>query len=281
MNRHWSKILDQCQQQGEACVLVTIFSTKGSTPRESGSKMLVTQQQSFASIGGGHLEHRAIKLARNMLKEQNSQAFIDSFSLGPSLGQCCGGSVELLFEAFYPPQHNIVVFGAGHIANALIPILGQLPCSVTWIDSRAALFTGATADNTHTIISDDVLCEVANIPRNSYVLVMTHNHQLDQSLCESLLNRQDCSFIGVIGSQTKQKKFKLRLKHKNFTPQQVDSICCPIGLSSMSGKLPMEIAVSVSAQFINFYQSQTTENSTLTNNLHSPAVHHPFIKLNS
>ena len=83
-------------------VLVTVAIVEGSVPREPGARMLVTREGLAGTIGGGHLEHRAIELARAMLEEGGAQgeiARIERFALGPSLGQCCGGIAHLAFEA--------------------------------------------------------------------------------------------------------------------------------------------------------------------------------------
>lgn len=78
-------------------VLVTVAIVEGSVPREPGAKMLVTQIGIAGTIGGGHLEHRAIAIARGMLDEGGA-ARLERFALGPSLGQCCGGIAHLAFE---------------------------------------------------------------------------------------------------------------------------------------------------------------------------------------
>jgi len=267
VNTSWTASLEKLNQRGQPCVLVTVFATKGSTPRATGSKMLVSEKNSYYSIGGGHLEYQAIHLAREMLTSHDSQPFIKGFPLGASLGQCCGGQVELLFEAFYPPANNLVIYGAGHIAKALVPVLQQLPCRTHWLDSRAELFPDEIPDNCQKIISTDLVASVEELPADSYILIMTHNHQLDQQLCEAILKRGQYSFIGLIGSATKWKKFKLRLARKGFSQQQINDICCPIGIPGIKGKLPMEIAVSVSAQFIAFYSRQQQAPTTVTNNL--------------
>jgi xanthine dehydrogenase accessory factor len=86
--------------RGERCVLVTVAQVKGSAPREPGAKMLVWDSGTAGSVGGGHLEFRAIASARRMLAASGSGAVsIESFSLGPDLNQCCGGQAGLLFEA--------------------------------------------------------------------------------------------------------------------------------------------------------------------------------------
>lgn len=83
-------------------ILVTVAQVAGSAPREPGAKMLVTRQQAFDTIGGGHLEMRATDIARAMLAlppgELRAQRRLERFPLGPSLGQCCGGVVHLAFE---------------------------------------------------------------------------------------------------------------------------------------------------------------------------------------
>lgn len=78
-------------------VLVTVAIVEGSVPREPGAKMLVTAAGFAGTIGGGHLEHRAIEIARTMLKE-GGEPRLERFALGPSLGQCCGGIAHLAFE---------------------------------------------------------------------------------------------------------------------------------------------------------------------------------------
>ena len=254
MNMYWALQLHKLIEHREPCVVVTILATKGSTPRAIGSKMLVTDKTSFMSIGGGHLEHKAIKISKELLENKEKEPLTNTFSLGASLGQCCGGQVELLFEAFYPAPQNVVVFGAGHVANALIPILAQLPCSVQWVDSRESLFPHSIPANTQALIDEDIVNVCEQLPNNSYVLIMTHNHHLDQQLCERLLNLNNSAFIGLIGSQKKWSKFKLRLARKGFSQSQIEGIHSPIGIDYVKGKLPMEIAVSVSAHLIHFYQ---------------------------
>jgi len=78
-------------------VLVTVAIVEGSVPREPGAKMLVTRDGFAGTVGGGHLEHRAIDMARTML-EEGGTARLERFALGPSLGQCCGGIAHLVFE---------------------------------------------------------------------------------------------------------------------------------------------------------------------------------------
>jgi xanthine dehydrogenase accessory factor len=93
----WLEALDRRTQDGTPCVLVTVASAKGSVPREAGTKMLVWRDGVASTIGGGHLELKAIEIARDMLASA-SPADLRRFPLGASLGQCCGGAATLLFE---------------------------------------------------------------------------------------------------------------------------------------------------------------------------------------
>jgi xanthine dehydrogenase accessory factor len=95
--RDWITTLVELQRQSLPAVVVTIASVKGSAPRPPGTRMLVTADVVHGTIGGGHLEFTAIDIARRQL-EGGASAQLQRFPLGASLGQCCGGVVNLLFE---------------------------------------------------------------------------------------------------------------------------------------------------------------------------------------
>ena len=143
---NWISALAELQRSGEPCVLVTIIEERGSTPRNAGSKMVVSAERLYDTIGGGHLEYRAQAIAREMLAARTQDTRLERFSLGASLGQCCGGATVLLFEPMGQPQAHIAVFGAGHVGRALVPLLASLPCRVRWIDSREHEFPALLPD---------------------------------------------------------------------------------------------------------------------------------------
>ncbi len=97
----WLTDLQHLLAHGDAVVLVTVARAAGSTPREAGTKMIVTRDGARHTIGGGHLEYKAIDTARQVLKDgarTQHMRRLERFALGPSLGQCCGGAVVLAFE---------------------------------------------------------------------------------------------------------------------------------------------------------------------------------------
>ena len=95
---NWLAAAQECIAAGDKAVLVTVAEAKGSTPRESGAKMLVRERDIVGSVGGGQLELLAIDEARRMMAEKAARPGLMRYSLGPDLGQCCGGAVRLLLE---------------------------------------------------------------------------------------------------------------------------------------------------------------------------------------
>ena len=97
----WLTDLQHLLAHGDAAVLVTVARVEGSAPREAGTKMIVTREAARHTIGGGHLEWKAIETARQVLRDGMRTPHarrLERFALGPSLGQCCGGAVVLAFE---------------------------------------------------------------------------------------------------------------------------------------------------------------------------------------
>ena len=266
----------------EVLVLVRVNQTKGSTPREVGAMMIVGKQVLFGSIGGGRLEQEAIQLAYAQIKcaeEGADLTSFHSFSLGASLGQCCGGKVELSFETLLPrcelpkalqqtqePTHTtmppIILFGAGHVGRALVGILATLPCHVTWVDSRAnefARYTAKLPPHIQSIVADPTeagaaeVAEVDAAPAGAAYVVMTHSHALDLEICTAILRRHDFSYAGLIGSQTKAARFQQRLKDRNIT--HAHQLVCPIGILGITGKEPAVVALSIAASLAQLKKS--------------------------
>ncbi|MDT4798886.1 xanthine dehydrogenase accessory protein XdhC [compost metagenome] len=251
----WISALADLQQRGEPCVLVTIIEERGSTPRNAGSKMVVTADALYETIGGGHLEFKAMHIAREMLAERSRDTRLERFSLGASLGQCCGGATVLLFEPMGQPQAHIAVFGAGHVGRALVPLLASLPCKVRWIDSRENEFPEQIPSGVEKVVNEDVIDEIADMPKGSYFIVMTHNHQLDLELTAEILKRNDFAYFGLIGSKTKRVKFEHRLRERGFASETVQRMRCPMGIQEVKGKLPVEIAISIAGEVVATYNA--------------------------
>ena len=96
----WLATLRDLAANDESAVLVTVGRVRGSAPRETGARMIVTRHHTIGSIGGGQLEYRSAELACEMLATEEGPSSVSkrSFPLGPDLGQCCGGVVDIVFE---------------------------------------------------------------------------------------------------------------------------------------------------------------------------------------
>lgn len=256
----WFDALHQCQQQGKSYVLVTLLATAGSTPRNAGSKMLVCDDSAFDTIGGGHLEFEVIKQARNLLLDNVTTQKVEHYPLSSKLGQCCGGATNVLFEVFTGHSQHIAIYGAGHVSQALVPILAQLPLQISWIDNRQNMLDEiaqqALPSNVKLVFSEQPDETIATLPTGSWVMIMTHNHQLDFALVETSLKRLELDFVGMIGSDTKARRFRTRLEHKNYQPEVIQRLVSPVGLLTIPGKRPIEVAVSMAAQLIQLLEPE-------------------------
>lgn len=250
--RSWLRALAGLERTGEASVLVTIVSARGSTPREAGCKMVVTRHAQYDTIGGGNLEFTCLAAARDLLDGADRPVMRD-FPLGPALGQCCGGHVSVLFEPLRPALTHVAVFGAGHVGRALVSLLARLPLRVRWIDTRADALADAP-DHVECRLTTDPARDVAALPAGAIVLVMTHDHQIDFTIVAAALLRADLATVGLIGSATKRTRFVRRLTRLGMPQPAVDRLVCPIGIPGTGGKLPDEIAISVAAQILQIQQ---------------------------
>ena len=261
----WIAALARCQAEGTPAAVVTVVRVEGSSPREAGAKLLVTAEALHGSVGGGHLELTAVEVARDLLAgaEAGGEAgpLLREFPLGPSLGQCCGGAVTLLFEVVAPPRWTVALFGAGHVGKALVRLLQDLPCRVEWIDERVGEFPAALPPAVRAVVAEAPEDEVARLPAGADVLVMTHSHDLDQRIVEAALRRTDLRLVGLIGSRTKRARFLARLEHRGFAAEARARLTCPVGLAGVGGKRPAEIAISVAAQLLQLQAASAAQAS--------------------
>jgi xanthine dehydrogenase accessory factor len=249
----WIEALTDLRRRGEPCVLVTLVDELGSTPRNRGTKMLVTAERAVNTIGGGHLEFQALAIARDMLQQGAVTLRLERFPLAARLGQCCGGTTSVLFEPLIPPRPQIALFGAGHVGRALVNILATLPCRVRWVDGRAAEFPALIPAGVQQDVCEEPLEIVDAMPPGSYFIVMTHDHALDLALAERILRRGDAGYFGLIGSLTKRKRFEYKLGQRGISEVAIAAMRCPLGLPDVKGKLPAEIAVAVAGEIIACY----------------------------
>ena len=225
-------------------VRVRVARTHGSTPREVGAFMLVWHKGQSGTIGGGVLEWNAAHHAREMLA-RGTLADEQSVALGPEIGQCCGGRVELSFEQVLGEVEKdlsqpVFLYGAGHVGREIVRVLHGPSFAVSWVDISAARFpVGAQ----NILIKPNPAAAVAEAPDEAFHFVLTHSHAHDLEICHQVM-RRPFGHLGLIGSETKKRRFLKRLRELGHSDATLARLQCPIGDKAL-GKTPQGIAIGV------------------------------------
>lgn len=321
MTGHWTTTLRRLVLRGLPVVRMAVATVKGSAPREPGATLLYWRESggqlhSSGSIGGGHLEWRAMQIAGHLLDDSQASPHTERFTLGATLGQCCGGVVELFWERFdglaqvdaitvsgwrwsaletaeiaaatpvLIPSNDgapgagahaaivvregrryfveylsddatpLYLYGAGHVGKALVHVLAGLPFRIHWTDSRTGMGEGMPVPVNESDAPEDVATQA---PDQAWHLVMTHSHDEDFRICEALVAKNRFSFLGVIGSGTKQARFRSRLLQRGYDPEAVARMRSPIGVGGIASKLPAAIAVAVAAQLLQMRETMAMQ----------------------
>jgi xanthine dehydrogenase accessory factor len=303
----WSRLLETIDRHGKA-TMVTVAAIRGSAPREAGARMIVQPDGGFTgTIGGGTLEWRAIALAQRALAlPAGKKAELRNFVLGPDMGQCCGGQVDLLFEVldandraavagfaaceaagrfatagriavagvertavddavlpgtaalqdgvlregFGDDRRPLLLFGAGHVGRALVLALAPLPFAVTWVDPRPDAFPAYVPANVALSRPADPTTVFAATAAGSFVLVMSHSHQLDLALVHTALADEHFAYVGLIGSKSKRVRFERRIAEAGVPAERIAALVCPIGVVGIRSKAPALIAAATAAELL-------------------------------
>ena len=246
------KIWEACQKltdSGTSFVMVTMSDVRGSAPQDLGAKMLVTAEGLyFGTVGGGKVEMASIKKAQLILEGDQSPPETVNWNLQKDIGMSCGGEVTLVFEHYHQSNWPIVIFGAGHIAQALTRTLSRLNCTVTCVDSRQEWI--AKLEDVKAIYHPTPKDVVANFNPKSYFMCMTMGHSFDVPiLLEISKHAPDCPYVGVIGSDVKGIKIKRELKEMGVSEDFLKKLRVPMGLPIGTNQ-PYEIAISIAAEIL-------------------------------
>ena len=296
---------------GNACYLVALIESEGSTPRSSGAFMLVNKNGFVAgTVGGGGMEYAAVLEAQKKLVEGETKSFLKRYDLTTAAGMACGGYCSLQFcylpaiqetdmlaeyilfrlkgkypwwlliplgegdirveeglfikkhkgfyeqdgKEYYAEQYNydgrVFIFGAGHVARELVPLLSHLGFKCVVIDDREEFAKPEVFPTAHKVLLADYtkLNEVCKLHCMDYAVVMTRGHVHDAN-CERFLLTTPVPYIGVMGSKNKAKLARETLLSEGYSEKQLARIKTPIGLD-IGSETPAEIAVSIAAQLI-------------------------------
>jgi xanthine dehydrogenase accessory factor len=245
-------VLNELMADEVPLVTVTVVDTMGSVPQDRGAKMIVTADGlRFGTVGGGKVETKAIAEAQRMLRgELGDTTHFVQWNLNKDVGMTCGGIVKLYFEAHNAGRWRIVLFGAGHVANALATLLVHFDCHLTVIDPRPEWLARLPQSPKLTAIqSGDMPSMVKTIPDDAFVVLMTMGHTTDKPILLEVLRTRKFPYLGVIGSHSKALILRRDVAEAGLPEEAQTAFHCPIGLE-LGTSHPYEIALSVVAQMI-------------------------------
>lgn len=250
-----------------ATIVAELTAVRGSSPREAGTFMLISPTAQIGTIGGGALEYMVIDRARQVLRAGEHEDSLD-IPLGPEIGQCCGGRVDVALkrvteaeaqrlvaklEAELNARPHVYLFGSGHVGHALARALSALPLKVHVVDTRPEELTNLP-DNVeaHAVAMPEAVARTA--PAGSAFVILTHDHALDFLIAAEALQRADAPYVGMVGSKTKKAKFRSWYLGEGYPAAPLERLVLPIGGKAfphgLGDKRPEVIAALAAAEIL-------------------------------
>lgn len=244
-------------------VVAELVVVRGSSPRDEGAFMVIAAEAMIGTIGGGALEYMVIDRARQALRNGQTPEGMN-IPLGPEIGQCCGGRVEVSLRVLTAKQAEALVarlradeaalphvfmFGSGHVGRALATALAALPLSVHVIDTRPDELHGLPEGIEARAVPMPEAA-VRNAPLGSAYVILTHDHALDFMIAAEALKRTDAPYVGMVGSKTKRAKFASWYRGEGGTEEALLRLVLPIGAFGLVDKRPEVIAALAAAEIM-------------------------------
>ncbi|MFA6582869.1 MAG: XdhC/CoxI family protein [Elusimicrobiaceae bacterium] len=254
-------VLSRCINDGRDTALVTIISATGSTPRETGAKMLVFSDGSIeGTVGGGKIEALCISSARQALADGASRR--ETYELTPEgIGMECSGTAEIFIEVFVS-RLKLLILGGGHVGQKIAEAASVAGISYSVADDRAEFANEKNFPRAHSIYLEPAHKAVPNADEKTYIIIVTRGHSLDQECLEAAL-KTNAPYIGMIGSKNKVPKVFANLNKVGLHPETDPRVYSPVGLD-LGGKAPGEIAVSVLAEILKLAYGKSGRHNSIT-----------------
>ena len=151
---------------------------------------------------------------------------------------------------------NLYIYGAGHVGRALIEVTGGLGLRRVWVDDDKARFPEAIAADVEAVVAKDMGIIAQHAPPNSYHIILTYSHQIDEEIVKNLLVRGAFLQLGLIGSLTKAARFKSRFQKEGLSDEMIERMICPIGLADITSKKPAHVALSIAGQIASWCEKR-------------------------
>ena len=245
------RALAELEEKGDGAVLCTIVSSQGSTPRHTGSKLLLYSDGHFiGTVGGGEIESRVIQEAKQAYHEEKPRV-LSYKMVNPQEGDpgVCGGTVEVYIEPILP-RPSILIVGGGHVGKAVAHLAHWLDFRVIVSDDRPEFCTpeqNPDGDIFLPISMNDIPQQMEITP-NTYIVLTTRGMAIDVQGIPAIMDTK-AAYIGVIGSKRRWLATQKELLNLGITEASLDRIHSPMGLE-LNAETPEEIAVSVMAEII-------------------------------
>lgn len=235
-----------------AYALCTVVSVSGSTPRKASAKMIVVDNGDehgaiFGTIGGGAIEHHLRARALQVIAKKKPE--LVTTSLRNELGMCCGGEMTVFIEPIVRTP-ELYCFGAGHIGQALCPLAFSCGFRVNVIDERQEMLAHSSFKDAQRFAETNKfsLSDLPFTKENTYFVIATHDHELDQAIAEIIVDKPH-KYAALVGSMRKALMTKKRMEKKGYPSDVIARIRCPAGLS-INAETPNEIALAILAEMI-------------------------------
>ncbi len=241
----YQKVMELIASGGSG-VLVTLVAVEGSAPRAAGTKMLVAAGEVAAgTIGGGGLEREMVDLAGDVLNSGEPQLI--TYAEDENAGLACGGRATVFLEPLQT-GNRLFVIGCGHVGGALARLAVDCALVVTVLDDRKE---ACETDGRFRLLEnyDDPFADL-DIGKRDMLVIAGRSHAVDLQVLRAAL-ATETEFIGLLGSKKKKDAFFATLRKEGISDEQLARVRCPVGLS-IGAKTPVEIAVSIMAQLIEY-----------------------------
>lgn len=245
---HFTNIATIQKTEKEPLALCIIVGTRGSTPRKTGAKMLVTKSgKIYGSIGGGALEKKVIENAQIVIAERTPNTF--RHDLLNQHNMCCGGTIDIYIEPIMK-KNKLYIFGAGHTGQALAKYAIDMDFETVVIDDRKEYLDQINLTDVNKMPLDFIQA-LALLPfdENTYITIMTYNHSIDRDILAYCIKKPH-AYLGMIGSLRKVELTKKMFLDAGITSEnELNLIDMPMGIDIKS-ESPEEISISILAKLI-------------------------------
>jgi xanthine dehydrogenase accessory factor len=240
--------------EGTAVAVATIVTSRGSTPRKVGSKMIVREGGEIDfTLGGGPFEALVIEDAKLAL--ESGEAALNAYRFLPvgenATGMTCGGEVEVFIEV-HRRAPRVVIFGGGHVALPLARLAKSTGFRVAVIDDRAEFASEARFPEVDEVMHADggyVRCDFP-LEEDDYVVIVTRCHQTDEACLKHVLeDDREPAYLGIVASRRKAKVLLAKMVQEGHPHRRLEAVRSPIGLD-IGAESPDEIAVSILGEII-------------------------------